>query len=290
MTNKTLSISLSIFLVFVILALSAKPASALLIKSIDVSDINPGEDTTLTIQVENNLNDDVEQVSLALNLQGLPFNTLGISEDSVDEIQEGDEESFAFRIRSSPTAKPGDYQIPFTLTYQNLSKPQTGTIGIRIKGSVILDATISTETPVLNQKDKLSLKIINKGFADARYVSVTLIPEGFTLNSPDKIYIGDINANDFETASFDIIYTDKNPIVTASIEYLDFNNAKQTKFTTLPIDVYTQEEAIQRGIIQKNNTPIYVGIIIALIIIWLVWRSISKRRRLKKSMQNLSGK
>ena len=284
---KTSLLSL-IALLCVALVFNAVPAHAegLIVNDVTISDIAPGEETQLRITLRNISSDSLEDVSLALNLQGLPLSIVGSSESTLDEINDGDKEDFVFRIRASSTAKPGDYSIPYTLSTPNATKPKTGTIGIRIKGDVQLSTLVTAETPVLNQKGKLSLKLVNKGLADARYVSVTLAPNGFTLLSEQTVYIGDISANDFETATFDVRYTSTDPVATARIEYRDFNNVVQTKTLAEPFLVYTQDEAIKQGILAKNNAPLYIGVILALLVLWLIWRSIRKRCRMRKSMQS----
>lgn len=259
-------------------------AEGLIVTDVVVPDLAPGEDAQIRVTVKNTFSDDVQDVSFNLNLQGLPLAIVGSSESSTTEIIENHKEDFVFRIRASSTAKPGDYQIPYTLAFGNTTKPKTGTIGIRIKGDVQIMATVDAENPVLHQKGKVTLKLINKGLADARYVSVTLAPSGFTLLSDQNNYIGDISANDFESASFDVVYTSVDPVVSARLEYRDFNNVVQTKTIALPIIVYTQEEAIQRGILAKSNAPLYTGVIVALVVLWLIWRFFARRRRMKRSM------
>ena len=267
------------------LVLLATAVSALSVEIVDSPTLTPGQEGTLRVNVDNTLNTDIEDVSLVLNFQGMPLSPISSSEASVDEIENDDDEDFTFLIRASPTATPGDYQIPYSLTYKNSTRAQSGTLGIRITGSVELQTIVTADKPVLNEKGKLTLKIINKGFADARYVSLTLTPEGYGLYSDKTIYIGDISANDFETASFDVIFTKQRPKIEAVLEYRDFDNNLKQQAISEPITVYTREQAIERGIIKKNNTPLYVGIAIALIIIWLIVRALRKRARKRRSMQ-----
>lgn len=283
MISKTEILIGSIILLIIVLV-TASVSAVLSVVNVDVKDINPGEQTTLKITVENPSDDDVEDVSLSLNFQGLPLSAVGSSEVTIKEIKEDDDDYATFVIRATPTATPGDYQIPFTLTYQNSSRAKTGFIGVRIKGSVDLSTVITAEKPVLNQKDKITFRIINKGFSDARYVSLNLVPNGFIVTSDSTVYIGDISANDFETASFDVIYTNIKPLVEATLEYKDFNNLRQTKVIVEELDIYTLEEAQARGIVEKSNAPMYITVVVVLIVLWIVWRAVRRRRRLNRSM------
>ena len=193
-------------------------------------------------------------------------------------------EAFSFLIRAAPTATPGDYQILYTLSYENISRAKTGVIGVRIEGSVELASVVIAEKPVIKEKDTLIIRIINNGFADARYVNVRLVPNGFTALSDTTLYIGDIDANDFESASFEVIYTSENPIVEATIEYRDFNNQQRISVVQESLTIYTREEAIERGIIERTNTLLYISIISILIIIFIVVRIVRRRIRRKKSL------
>ena len=50
------------------------------------------------------------------------------------------------------------------------------------------------------------------------------LPNGFELLSKDKIFVGTIDADDSDTATFDVIYKTTSPTLTARVEYKDFDN------------------------------------------------------------------
>jgi len=279
-----------IFIVLTIVLLSQfAQAQTLLIINVDAPKLTPGAEGILRIEVENPLEEDIEDVSLFLDTRNLPLSIVGSSEFSVDEIEGEESDIFAFTIRAATTAEAGDYQIPFSLDYKGAAKPKTGSIGVRIEGSVELETTVSTNNAIVGREGKITLKIINRGFADARYVSVKLIPSNYIIKSEEEIYIGDIDANDFETANFDVIFQRKNPTINAEVIYRDFDNNNKNLIIDKSINVYTEEEALEKGLIKRNNFGLYIVIIILIIIIWLVIRSIRKRLRKKKSMQKVNG-
>ena len=267
--------------------LSFQLASAMTINSVSVDNISPGTEGVIRIEVENTLNELAKDINLNLNFQGLPFIPVGSSSGGVDELKEDDEENFAFRIRASNDVAPGDYQIPYVLTFRINSGPQTreGSIGISVNAQPELSYSADIENPIVGRQSKINLKIVNKGLADARFVSVNLNPSGFTLLSEKEVYIGTVDSDDFETATFEVIFTSEKPKLTATVEYTDFDNSKKLDEVNLPTKVYTQEKAIELGIIQRNNWPIYIGIVVVLMVIWLVWRTIRKGQRMKKSLE-----
>ena len=136
------------------LILTLNLSSAIIINSIDVPDLTPGQEAQIRIEVENILTDDAQDVSIALSFTNLPFIPVGTSEQSVDEIQEDDEETFVFTIKSSSSVTPGDYEIPYTLKYEvnEEAKERKGTIGVRVFSQPILTYSSDTENPVEGQK------------------------------------------------------------------------------------------------------------------------------------------
>lgn len=261
--------------------------SALNIKTVNVDTLSPGSIGVINIKIENNLDYDAQQVSLILQFTGMPFIPVGSSEDSIAELDEDDTDELIFRVKATNDIAPGDYKIPFILSYNinNAQKQSKGSVGITVKANPVLSFSVSASNPVINQQGKLTLKIINTGFADARFVSLKAIPSpaDYTLLSDSEIYIGKISSDDFETSTFDVIYKSQNAIFIAILEYTDFDNKKITRSINLPMQVYTEEKALELGIIKKNSLPLYIGIVIALIVLWFVYRAIRKRIRRSRS-------
>ena len=255
-------------------------ASAMIIDSVNYGKFNPGEESSLKIRIENNLDRDYKDVSLSLDFSNLPLNVVGSSEFTTD-IDEDDSETFDYVIKASSTASPGDYEIPYTLKFANQTK--TGKMGVTISGNIDLAFSVSQDMPIINTQDKITLKIVNKGFADAKFASVKINPSGFNLLSENEVYIGNIDSDDFETASFDVLLTSSSAMTNVEIEYRDFDNLLVTKTVTLPLTVYSRERALELGIIKKNNTATYAIVIIVLIILYLIYRSWRKRARRKKA-------
>jgi hypothetical protein len=268
----------TIFAIFISLSF----ASAISV-SADYVSIYPGEEGKVTVEVQNNDNFDIEFVSIELNLEKIPFVTVGSSEKGVDDISEDDEEKVTFTIKPSTAVIPGDYEIPYTLKYTNvdtgISTTKTGSFGLRVDAKTELAFSVESANNVVNQQGKITLKIINKGLGDVKFVSVQIFPQGYNLLSSDTVYIGNIASDDSDTASFNVFFNTLSPSVNAKITYKDLDNKDQSKTITLPVNVYTQKKALELGIIKQNNTGLYIGIIVVLIVIWLIYRNIKKRNK-----------
>lgn len=284
--NKINNQTMKIIALFALMILSISFASALVINNVNVGVLHPGEETSLSIQLKNNLNDDVEDVSLSLNFANLPLSAVSGSEDSVSEIQSDDKEELAYRIKASSDATAGDYSVPYTLTYDDGSavlKTSSGTISVTISASPILEYSIESDNPVQGQKAKLTLRIINKGLGDAKFVSLSVSPKGMTLLSAEDVYIGTIASDDSETVSFDSILTSVNPALSVLVQYKDTENNPLVSNAILPITVYSQEQALKLGITKKSRAPVYISVIVILFVIWMVRRFLKKRARAKKN-------
>jgi len=261
--------------------------SAAIVTDVSTQDLFPGSEATIRVEVENILDRDINDISLSLDFTGLPITPIGSSEDGVDEIEEEEEEDFIFRVRADNSISPGDYQIPYTLKYDDGDqKERSGTIGIRVIGNAEISFSVSEESPVVGEEGKVTLKVINRGFADAKFVSVRIVPDGFTLLSESEVYIGTVDSDDFETANFDVIFNKENARLIALVTYKDFDNRDIEESVNLGLDVKSREKAIELGLIDKNNTLLYLGIVVVIIVLWFLYRTIKKRRRIKRSLGN----
>ncbi len=274
------------FLLSMILLMSF--VSPLTIDSVSVDSFSPGSQGQIRISVENNLNEDVEDASINLVLTNLPFIPIGSSQQSFSEIEEGDEEEFIFTLKSSNQITPGDYEIPYTLFYEidNRTRDKSGTIGIRVEANPQLSYSVETENPIIDERGTINFRIVNKGLYDARFVSIEVVPTGFDVLSQNEVYIGNVDSDDFETASFDVLFKSQSPVFSAKIEYTDFNNNVQVENVNLPFTVYTRDRAIEIGLIEESNTFLWIGIALLVIILWFVWRSYKKRQKNKRLSQS----
>ncbi|MFH1310947.1 MAG: hypothetical protein ABIH65_00915 [Nanoarchaeota archaeon] len=281
---KTQNLKIIFGLILLVFALNLTSA---VIVNVNYVTLYSGEEGKISLEIENNENFDIEDISINLILEDLPFTAIGTSQKDIDNLDEDDDDSVTFTIKPSTDIIPGDYSIPYLIKYVNADDnlenfTKTGSFGIRVSAKTDLDFSVETrETAILGKEGELSLNIINLGLGEIKSVSVQIFPQGFTLLSVDKIFIGTIDADDSDTATFDVIYTNQNPQLSAKISYKDFDNNDQIEIVNLPFKVYTEKQALELGLIQRNNTIQYILIVFVLSIIWYIWRKIRKRRKQK---------
>ena len=267
-----------------LLVLSIGFISAIVVDSTYLT-LYPGEEGRVTIEIENNENFDIEGVSIALILDEFPFTSIGSSERGVDDIDEDDDEKVTFTIRSSTDIDPGDYNIPYVLKYVNAENDtetleKTGSFGLRVTAKTELDFSVEIRgNAIVGEEGRVSLEVINRGLGEIKSVSVKIFPEGFELLSKDNVFIGTVDADDTDIASFDVVYKTTNPSLSVRIEYKDFDNKDFMETVSLPFKVYTKEQALELGLIEKSNTSRNVGLVVVVLVIWFIWRGAKKRKR-----------
>jgi len=260
--------------------------SAIVVDS-DYITIYPGESGKITFNIENNEGFDIEDVSVALDLSELPFTSVGSSEKDIGDLDDDDDDDVSFTLRTSTDIIPGDYNIKYSVNYANADNnsetyEKTGTFGLRVSAKTDLDFSVGvTEEAVIGQEGVISLEIINKGLGEIKSVSVQIFPQGFELLSKDKIFVGTIEADDSDTATFEVIYKTTSPSLSAKIEYKDFDNQDQIETVDLPFKVYTKKQALELGILKKPNYVVYLVVGI-LVLAYILYKILKKRKRKKR--------
>ncbi|MEK6792852.1 MAG: hypothetical protein AABX95_03465 [Nanoarchaeota archaeon] len=258
---------------------------ALSVESVIVNKVSPGEEGIIKVSVENDGDRDIEFLSFNIDFPENNIIPIGSSEAFVNKLKENDDEMFAFKFRVANNLPAGTYSISYSIRYEedNDERKQSGTIGIVVSAEPELEIVAEIQNPIIGQTGKLNIRVVNKGLADARFVSLSVESEDITILSEKSEYIGTIESDDFESTSFDVAYNKKLSRILVNVEYKDFDNNKQTMSTSIPLRAYTRNEAIERGILAKSNTTFYVVSIVILLIVWILFRFIRKRRKRLKN-------
>jgi hypothetical protein len=290
MINQKNKIILSaLALVFALFLLTAFASAQVFVSDVDQETIYPGQDANIDITVTNDFNHDIEDVSVNIvfaNQNGqILFTPVGSSSDSIDEINNEDKETFSFRVKAANSISPGDYVLGYVITYNNLTTPIQGTIGVTVGSRNALDFSVSQSTMVQGMNDKATLTIYNKGDAGVKFVIVNADVAGATLLSENKVYIGSISSDDFETASFNVLLNNANPSISFTITYRDFENNPRTETLNYDLTAYSRERAIELGLVKTSKAPYIFGVIIVVAIIFFIIRAIRKARAKKEKLK-----
>lgn len=269
-------------------------SSALIISSVSTTpqEIVPGGVSIVEIGIENNGEEDIQDVSISLNLKDIPFAPyLSSSEFNFDEIKDGKTRFANFKIRALSDAQAGIYKIPLSISYIDggEKKEKDFLISISINSQPIIDVQILEGLLLKGAENTLAVRVINKGLSDVKFLEVDLKRGSYYSSlSPESYYMGDVDSDDFESAEFKIYIKENSPTnirVPLIIKYKDVLNKEYEETLNLDAKAYSREQAIQLGLIKQNNTTTYVVIIVVLIVSYLIYRRIRKRIKRRKEKE-----
>jgi len=275
----------------IVFLLSLSFASAITISDVSTSpsEIQPGQTFNLEIKVENILDKDVKEVVVSLDLSLVPFAPHQSSNEArKEELDEDDSKTFEFDLISSSDTDSGTYKIPVTINYEldSVEKTATGLVSVTINAKPNLDLSLESSPLIKGRNSELSIRVTNSGLGEARLLSLRVIPiSGLKLISSGNVYIGDIDSDDFDNADFSVsLNSNAASIINLPIEisYRDSRNKEFTETKYLPIKAYSEDEALELGLIQKSNTTTYLIVILVLVVLWWLWRRRKRKQRLER--------
>ena len=280
-------------------------AAALKISSVDTipNEVEPGKIIDLIIEIENNLNVDVDDVEIALILtpqvletsvlgnvmsEGVPLSPQESSTKFIDEIEDDDEKNIKFSLIADADAEAGVYKIPVKLNYKiddvaQTEKMFTVSVTINSKPNLVLSAENDNGVFLKNQKNEVEIVITNTGLNKAKLLEIGIQGSGiYNVLSSQNVYIGDLESDDFDSAKFEVFLKDSGSVsLPVTLKYRDSTNREYSETEILQLRVYSTDEAIELGLIEKSRTTLYIIVVVVVIVLWFIWRKIKKRRKRK---------
>jgi hypothetical protein len=268
-------------------------ASALVIKSVSTNpnEVSPGGVSNIEIELENDGKNDIEDLSVSLDLSTVPFAPYdSSSEIGIDKLRDGRTDYANFKIITINSAKSGIYKIPVQMTYteSGVTKTKSGLISISVNSKPIISVTAEEGLFIKGQEGIIKIKIVNKGLSDIKFMDVELgTSTSLNLLSPKTQYIGDLDSNDFDSVDFNVYFKDTTPDkinIPIIVTYKDALNNEYIDNEEISLNVYSKEKATELGLIKTSSLTMIISIIVILIIIFIIYRII--RNRIKKKSQN----
>ncbi len=234
----------------------------------------------------------------------IPLITVGqTTEERISQIAPGEEKDVTFSVRAEHDADEETYKVPIALRFEGeryQMNPETGNwemstetfqnqefTGVHVGGEPLLDIGIAGigDYPIRGMKNDISLEIINKGFSEAKFLEIELLPHGSyeIIGEPD-MYIGHMGSDDYDSPSFEMYLNPDHERVEIPVElqYKDNEENLIVENQTVRFKTYTWNELEELGVEREDGVVLYV-ILIAIILGALYYY----HRRQKKKKKSL---
>ncbi len=278
-----------IFLVCVLFSLNFISAVSITDVSSSPQEVAPGEIVNIVIEIENIFEDDVYNLNVKLDLsEDVPFAPYqSSSEKFLDELDDGDEEDFKFKLIVLPATASGIYKIPVEISYEddegNVSL-KLELISVTVNSEPELKVSLEDSVLIKGQENIFLIKIVNSGLADVKfiYLSVSNV-KGIKFLSGKEQYIGDIDSDDFDSVEYkayiseDASGTISLPVV---LKFKDATNKEFTETKNLILKTYSLKQAQDLGLVKKPSYIIYI--IIGVLVLCYIGYRVMKKRKLKR--------
>ncbi|MAG08018.1 hypothetical protein CMO89_00955 [Candidatus Woesearchaeota archaeon] len=248
--------------------------------------IVPGENAELQLKLKNIADSPIKDIRVKLDIADVPFVPIGIAnEKNILRLSSGKESLLKFSLTAESDAESKIYKVPLLIDYRDgmgSKYTKNNTIGLIVGEEPKLTVTIDNSEVYTNgDTGDVVIKFVNKGVTDLKFLDVKLKGcSDYKLLSPDNVYVGNIDSDDYETADFNLHIQTAKPevLLPLSLEYRDANNKEFNEDVNLILDIYSKSEAKKLGLKTGSKG---VGIFIVIIIVvagLVVYRRWKKRK------------
>ncbi|MCK4550989.1 MAG: COG1361 S-layer family protein, partial [Candidatus Aenigmarchaeota archaeon] len=176
------------------------------------SEFYPGQEGMVTLVIKNLADSTLRDVTVNLDLSGTttPFAPVDTTTSSkFKTMAAGETKTINYGVVATPDAASGIYKVPVIITFSDstgASYTTNNIISLIVGGKPDILTNVEPENIFLSgTTGDVRVNIINRGLVDIKYVTVKVTPtDDFELLTNDEIYVGNIDSDDFDSASFKI--------------------------------------------------------------------------------------
>lgn len=244
------------------------------------SQVVPGQPVDVRLALRNAGRIAIKNLDIGIDLADGAFSTIGSgAKKRVDRIDAGETETVTFRLASDTTTAVKVYGIPVSLSYQDERNKQYNDTA---KFSLVVNAqpelSVAIDATTFKKKTKpgtVSLKIVNKGIVDLKYVAVRLIQtqDYDVLSSSNERYVGNLDSDDFESVDFTVKPNVESPRLKVQVDFKDPYNLDFHQEHDLPLRIITDKD------LGKDGFPTGTLIIALLVIGGLAYWYFRRRKK-----------
>lgn len=259
------------------------------------SRIKPGEESILKFTLQNNAITTIRDIIVKLDFNNVPITPLrSTNERRVAFINTNDAITLNFDIIADADAASKPYKIPLNITFYDIlgnKLIRESTIGILVDSPPQIQFDLEeTEVFTKGGKGKVIISASNIGPSDIKFLSMELKESrDYTLLSNKRIYVGNLDSDDFETAEFELVArrkTNREGIdLLLEVTYKDAFNKETVHQEIIKLDIFSSLKAKRYGLIPSGNLANIIIYIIVIMFIYAVWKDWRKEKDLGKSIK-----
>tara|TARA_Y100000031_G_C8232111_1_gene391423 strand:+ start:99 stop:1457 length:1359 start_codon:yes stop_codon:yes gene_type:complete len=174
------------------------------------SQVVPGGKAKLNIAVKNLAHSLIRDVQFTLDLDDTPFTVFGTANEKViDRLLPDQQETVSFDILTDPDATLKVESVPLKVTFldeDNDRQSKSITFGLKVNEEPAYVFNLEqSDVRFPGKVAKFVVSVSNTGVGNMKFVTIDLLPsDHYEILSTNKLYLGNLESDDFETAEFEI--------------------------------------------------------------------------------------
>lgn len=188
----------------------------------------------------------------------------------IDFLQSGETNKMSVKFISSPNIAPNIYSIPITLNYVDelgASRESISNLGISVLGNsdlIIKNIKIEPASIISGDSFTVTARVQNIGYGDAKEVVIEL---DAPYSGYKKAFIGKLGKDEDAPAIFNLAADSPSSPATLTMKYRDdFGEHEKTEKFTINVAE------------RQDNTELYAGIFIVVLLLVIVYRLQKKKK------------
>ena len=255
---------------------SRSPTLSIISVSTEPERIQQGEKSKIIIRLKNDASTIMRNINAKLDISSTIFSPVySVTEKNIRTLSPGEESILEYEIIADPDAESKPYNIPFRLTYFDVldnKLTSNETIGVIVESLPEIEVLFE-ESKVYTKGDNgdVIISVSNVGPTKVKFLTLELSPsEGYDVLTASKVYLGDLEPDDFQTATFKIKTNSKDVNLNVSITYKNSLNEQFNKETNIKVPMFSSSEAVSYGF-KQSRTSIFSIIFYFLVLMFVYY-------------------
>ncbi len=249
------------------------------VKEVDADSFNIGEEDYVKITVENSGVGVLNDVEVSLDLSEVPFAFVdGVGYEVISSLDGGETETIKFKLLALNDAEQGVYKVPFNIIYDGVEKETE--LSLEVVVFPELEVIIEDSFGIIGEVSEIKVSLVNKGLGDLKFLDIKLLDMNwYDVIGNDKVYVGDVDKEDYETVEFNLVTEKDDVTLFFLIEYKDVDHSEFSEVYEVSLDSYTREDAEGFGLVESSTVSYWVYLIVILVIGYIVYKVRKRKRR-----------